>query len=149
MVDEQPAQQHCSPGVAKTSRTSPGERAARGRSSVKLNGKTVVKAAPAAASGRKAVALPVACSPVLQRLLVGGLLVGLVTAVFFVLTDHWRRATFTLGLSMLWLAWLHCTVSRTRLGILAIRTPKKDAMFCALTGGLLAYLALSVDSLGS
>ncbi len=76
-------------------------------------------------------------------------LVGTATATGFAITEHWRRATFVLGISMLFLAVLRLSCDSRVLGVFAVRSRCFDAVFCALVGGTMAFLAASVDALGS
>lgn len=64
-------------------------------------------------------------------------------------TEHWRRATFSLGVAVMWLGVLRLTCDSKILGVFAVRSVKFDAAFCLVTGGLMTFLAASVDSLGS
>lgn len=63
--------------------------------------------------------------------------------------EHWRRATFSLGVGMLWLGVLRLTCDSSILGVFAVRSVRFDAAFCFVVGGLIAFLAASVDPLGS
>lgn len=72
-----------------------------------------------------------------------------VVATVFSATEHWRRATFTLGMAMLWLTACRLTCDSQVMGLLAVRSRRFDALFCTATGALLVWLAVSVDSLGS
>lgn len=76
-------------------------------------------------------------------------LFGVLVATGFVLTEHWRRATFTLGVSLLYLAVLRLTCDSRIMGVLAVRSRRFDAAYTAILGGLMAFLAASVDALGS
>lgn len=64
-------------------------------------------------------------------------------------TEHWRRATFTLGVGMCWLGVLRLTCDSKILGVLAVRSVRFDAAFCLVLGGVMAFLSASVDPLGS
>ena len=64
-------------------------------------------------------------------------------------TEHWRRATFSLGVAVMWLGALRLTCDSKILGVFAVRSVKFDVAFCLVTGGLMTFLAASVDSLGS
>ena len=91
-------------------------------------------------------------SPLPRALQWGGLtvfLIGLVVASGFAVTEHWRRATFMLGAAMIWLALLRLTCDSRVLGVFAVRSRRFDALFCAVVGGVMAFLAASVDALGS
>ncbi|GAB3942184.1 DUF3017 domain-containing protein [Corynebacterium tapiri] len=74
---------------------------------------------------------------------------AVVIASFFSLTEHWRRATFTLGAAMLWLAALRLTCDSRVVGVLAVRSVRFDAAFNLCLGAALVFLASSVDALGS
>ena len=80
---------------------------------------------------------------------VGLLIAGFVVSAVFSLGDHWRRATFTLGAALMWMSLLRLVCDSRILGVLAVRSRKADVVFTASSGALLAYLAYSVDSLGS
>ncbi|OFP33921.1 hypothetical protein HMPREF2990_11025 [Corynebacterium sp. HMSC071B10] len=84
-----------------------------------------------------------------QWALVALFVVGFVASGLFAATEHWRRATFTLGASMLWLAALRYLCDSRILGLLAVRSRKADAAFCTLCGLGMVTLAWTVDSLGS
>ena len=85
----------------------------------------------------------------LQQIGIGVFVVGFIAASGWAVTDHWRRATFVLGASMLWLTVLRLLCDSAVLGILAVRSRKFDCAFTTALGGLLVFLALSVDALGS
>ncbi|MDO5373926.1 MAG: DUF3017 domain-containing protein [Corynebacterium glutamicum] len=75
--------------------------------------------------------------------------IAVVAASAFALTEHWRRATFTLGASLLYLSLLRLTCDSKILGVLAVRSRRFDAIYTAIVGGLMTFLATSVDALGS
>lgn len=78
------------------------------------------------------------------------LFIALVVASgLFSLLEHWRRATFALGLAMLWLAICRFACDSRILGVFSVRSRRFDAAFSVATGALLVWLAVSVDSLGS
>lgn len=85
----------------------------------------------------------------LQLLGVGGFLLAFVAASVFAFTEHWRRATFTLGVAMIWLSVLRVCCDSRLLGVLAVRSRRFDALFTLLLGGGLVFLSSSIDSLGS
>ncbi|MDO5669874.1 MAG: DUF3017 domain-containing protein [Corynebacterium sp.] len=74
---------------------------------------------------------------------------GVVMASVFALTEHWRRATFVLGVSLLWLAVVRLTCDSRIVGVFAVRSRRFDAAFSTVIGGAMAFLAASVDALGS
>ncbi|MFP7364968.1 DUF3017 domain-containing protein [Corynebacterium callunae] len=84
-----------------------------------------------------------------QKLGVVFFVVVIVLATGFALTEHWRRATFTLGFSLIYLALLRLVCDSQVMGILAVRSRRFDAFFTAALGAAMAFLAASVDSLGS
>lgn len=86
---------------------------------------------------------------IIQYVGLGLFLLGLVAASVFALTDHWRRATFTLGSSMLWLALLRLTCDSTTLGVLSVRSRRFDCLFASALGGAMMFLSASIDALGS
>ncbi|WP_053546075.1 DUF3017 domain-containing protein [Corynebacterium deserti] len=92
---------------------------------------------------------PSKLSKKLQKVGVVFFVVGVVVASIFALTEHWRRASFTLGASLLYLSVLRLTCDSRILGVLAVRSRRFDAIYTACLGGLMAFLAASVDSLGS
>ncbi|MDO5454995.1 MAG: DUF3017 domain-containing protein [Corynebacterium sp.] len=65
------------------------------------------------------------------------------------LTEHWRRATFALGVSLLWLAVVRQTCDSWVVGVFSVRSRRFDVIFCLVTGGAMAWLSASVDALGS
>lgn len=64
-------------------------------------------------------------------------------------TEHWRRATFALGVGMIWLGVVRATCDSRIVGVFAVRSRRFDTMFSVVLGGLMAWLAASVDALGS
>ncbi|MDF5820463.1 DUF3017 domain-containing protein [Corynebacterium felinum] len=74
---------------------------------------------------------------------------GVLASGIFSFTEHWRRATFTLGVALLWLSVLRLTCDSKILGVLAVRSRTFDALYTALGGSLMIFLSSSVDSLGS
>lgn len=74
---------------------------------------------------------------------------GLVVAGAFALTEHWRRATFTLGASLVWLTLMRLTCDSKVIGLVAVRSKRFDAIFTAALGSAMMWLAWSVDALGS
>ncbi|KQB87484.1 DUF3017 domain-containing protein [Corynebacterium lowii] len=96
------------------------------------------------------VALPPSRLPrAVQRIIMGIFLLGLVASALFAFTEHWRRATFGLGASMIWLALARLLCDSHVVGIFAVRSRRFDALFSATLGACMAFLAVSVDSLGS
>ena len=79
----------------------------------------------------------------------GWFVLGVIVASVFALTAHWRRATFVLGASLLWLAVVRYTCDSRIGGVFSVRSRRFDAAFCTLLGGMMAFLAAAVDALGS
>lgn len=77
------------------------------------------------------------------------LVAGVVASGVFSATEHWRRATFTLGASMLWLGLMRATCDSRVIGLVAVRSRRFDIAFTTLIGAAMMWLAWSVDSLGS
>ncbi|WIM68190.1 DUF3017 domain-containing protein [Corynebacterium breve] len=77
------------------------------------------------------------------------LFVGLIVATAYALTEHWRRATFVLGASMLWVAVLRITCDSKVIGLIAVRSRRFDVLFSSLLGAAMIWMSVSIDSLGS
>ncbi|EEI15910.1 hypothetical protein HMPREF0298_2244 [Corynebacterium lipophiloflavum DSM 44291] len=75
--------------------------------------------------------------------------VGFVASGLFSATEHWRRATFTLGAAMLWLTLMRLTCDSRVIGLVAVRSKRFDAFFTTALGAAMMWLAWSVDALGS
>ncbi|AKK04948.1 putative DUF3017 family protein [Corynebacterium mustelae] len=75
--------------------------------------------------------------------------IAVIASGVFSFTEHWRRATFTLGVALLWLSLVRITCDSKVLWVLAVRSRHFDAAYTALGGALMVFLASSVDSLGS
>lgn len=84
-----------------------------------------------------------------QRGLLGVFLLGLVGVAFYLITEHWRRATFLLGADLVWLAAVRACCDSQVLGVLAVRSQRFDVLFSAGMGVITMFLAASIDSLGS
>lgn len=85
----------------------------------------------------------------LQWIGVGLFVILVAVSGFWALTEHWRRATFALGVAMLWLAIVRLTCDSDKLGVFAVRSRRFDVALCTVIGGLMAFLSASVDALGS
>lgn len=77
------------------------------------------------------------------------LVVGVFASGVFAATEHWRRATFTLGASMVWLALMRLTCDSRVIGLVAVRSRRFDVVFASALGAAMMWLAYSVDALGS
>lgn len=89
--------------------------------------------------------LPIA----VQRVMVALFVVGFVVSGVYAATEHWRRATFTLGAAMLWLTLMRLTCDSQVIGLVAVRSKRFDAFFTTALGAAMLWLSWSVDSLGS
>ncbi|WJY96874.1 hypothetical protein CFOUR_02180 [Corynebacterium fournieri] len=95
--------------------------------------------------GNAASPLPLA----VQRAMVALFVVGFVLSGVYAATEHWRRATFTLGAAMLWLTLMRLTCDSKVIGLVAVRSKRYDAMFTTALGAAMLWLSWSVDALGS
>lgn len=86
---------------------------------------------------------------VVQWIMIAIMGVLVVASGVYSMMEHWRRATFTLGAAMIWLSVVRLTCDSSRVGVLAVRSRKFDAWFCALAGAATLWLSASIDSLGS
>ena len=84
-----------------------------------------------------------------QRAMAGVFVVGFALSALFSATEHWRRATFTLGAALVWLAVLRYACDSRVIGLVAVRSRRFDALFCTVLGAAMMFLAGSVDALGS
>ena len=84
-----------------------------------------------------------------QQVMAAILGIAFVAFGLFAATEHWRRATFTLGASLLWLTVLRLTCDSRVIGLVAVRSRRFDALFTTALGALMMWLAWSVDALGS
>lgn len=84
-----------------------------------------------------------------QRAMAAVLAVGIVASGLFAFTEHWRRATFLLGASMLWLTVMRVVCDSQAIGLVAVRSKRFDAFFTTALGAAMMWLAWSVDALGS
>ena len=82
---------------------------------------------------------------------------GLLSVVLLLLTvavvmlglERWRRGSFALGAALLALSVLRWLLPDDVLGVLSVRSRHFDSAFTAIIGGLMVFLAVSVDALGS
>ena len=84
-----------------------------------------------------------------QWICVGAFVVLVVASGLFSFLEHWRRATFALGVGMLWLAICRLVCDSRVMGVLAVRSRRFDMAFSLIAGAALVWLAVSVDALGS
>lgn len=84
-----------------------------------------------------------------QQVLVAVFVVGFVLSGVFAATEHWRRATFTLGAAMLWLSVVRLACDSETIGLVAVRSRRFDVCFTTVLGAAMMWLSWSVDALGS
>lgn len=75
--------------------------------------------------------------------------VGLLAAVVFIIADRWRRGTIVFGLVTLGAAVFRLLLPEERVGLLAVRSRAFDVGFLTVLGGLVIWLAGSIDPLGT
>nr|WP_199323622.1 DUF3017 domain-containing protein [Corynebacterium diphtheriae] len=95
--------------------------------------------------GRKESPIP----SYLQYIAVAAFVGIVVSSGIFAFTEHWRRATFALGVALLFLAVLRVVCDSKILGVLAVRSVVFDVAFSLVVGGMMVFLSYSIDSLGS
>ncbi|GAA4808064.1 DUF3017 domain-containing protein [Tomitella cavernea] len=74
---------------------------------------------------------------------------GLFAAMVLVAMDRWRRGTVLFGLVTLIAAAVRLVLSPERVGVLAVRSRAFDVATLAAFGGLIIWLGLSIESLGT
>lgn len=84
---------------------------------------------------------------VYQRIVVALFVVGMSVAALFVAFEHWRRGSFVMGASMVWLAIARATCDSETLGVLSVRSRRFDVAFCFGVGLVVLYLAVSMDAM--
>ena len=84
-----------------------------------------------------------------QWVAIGLFIAGVAVSGGYAIFEYWRRATFLLGLALLWLTVVRLPCDSRRVGVLAVRSRRFDATFTGVIGALMAFLAYSVDALGS
>ncbi len=67
----------------------------------------------------------------------------------FVVTDRWRRGAFLLGVAMLTGAVLRAVLREHQVGLLAVRNRPVDVLTFAAFGAAILVLASSIDALGT
>ena len=102
----------------------------------------------ALANPHDAGAPPSLLPPVLQYCGLGIFGALLVFALVCGVTDHWRRATFALGVALTWLAGLRLVCDSRVMGVLGVRSRRFDAAFTTTLGVSMMFVAGTVDSLG-
>lgn len=77
------------------------------------------------------------------------ILAGIVISLLLMVFDRWRRGAFALGIVALLGAVLRVALPHTKAGLLIVRSKAFDGAFYAIVGGLIIWLSLSVDALGT
>ena len=85
----------------------------------------------------------------LQWVFIGGFIVAFLLSGWFALTEHWRRATVLLGGALIWLSVVRLSCDSSRVGVLAVRSRRFDALFTAALGASMVSISAFIDSLGS
>jgi hypothetical protein len=70
-------------------------------------------------------------------------------ALLLVIWDRWRRGTFVFGVGTLLAAWFRLILPQSQAGLLAVRSRRFDVGALALVGGVIVWLTLSIDPLGT
>ena len=84
-----------------------------------------------------------------QWVAIGLFIAGVALSGGYAIFEYWRRATFLLGLALLWLTVVRLTCDSQVIGLLAVRSRRFDALFTTALGATMMWLAWSVDALGS
>lgn len=92
---------------------------------------------------------PSALPPAVQWVAIGLFVVAVAVSGFYAVFEHWRRATLLLGGALVWLTVVRLTCDSSRVGVLAVRSRRFDAWFTGILGAAMAFLAFSIDALGS
>ena len=86
---------------------------------------------------------------IVQIFFVALVILAVVISVGFSLTEHWRRATFTLGAAFMWISVVRLSCDPQHIGVLSVRSRIWDCVFTSALGAVMIFLALSIDALGS
>lgn len=70
-------------------------------------------------------------------------------ALALVLADRWRRGTFIFGCATVLAALLRLALPDSRIGTLKVRSRAFDVLALGLVGGVIVFLSLSIDPLGT
>jgi hypothetical protein len=72
-----------------------------------------------------------------------------VVAFVLVIVDRWRRGAFVFGAASLLASVLRALLPSSRVGLLQVRGRFADVIATAVTGGIIIWMAASIDSLGT
>lgn len=76
-------------------------------------------------------------------------MLGVLAAALLVMFDRWRRGSFVFGAALLVGAVLRAFIPSSRAGLLQVRGKSFDVTVMATVGGVMLWLAASIDSLGT
>ncbi|MET4164857.1 hypothetical protein ABID74_003746 [Gordonia terrae] len=76
-------------------------------------------------------------------------MVGVLVAALLVMFDRWRRGSFVFGAALLVGAVLRAFIPSSQAGLLQVRGKTFDVTVMATVGGVMLWLAASIDSLGT
>lgn len=74
---------------------------------------------------------------------------GVLAAALLVMFDRWRRGSFVFGAALLVGAVLRAFIPSSQAGLLQVRGKSFDVTVMATVGGVMLWLAASIDSLGT
>lgn len=86
------------------------------------------------------------CALHLPLIIIGAMMA---LALLLVVVDRWRRGAFTFGVATLLAAWFRLILPDDQAGLLAVRSRKFDVAALAVFGGVVVWLTLSIDPLGT
>ncbi|TYQ10947.1 UNVERIFIED_ORG: Protein of unknown function (DUF3017) [Gordonia westfalica J30] len=76
-------------------------------------------------------------------------MLGVLAAALLVMFDRWRRGSFVFGTALLVGALLRAFIPASQAGLLQVRGKLFDVSVMATVGGVMLWLATSIDSLGT
>ncbi|KSU59751.1 DUF3017 domain-containing protein [Gordonia hongkongensis] len=76
-------------------------------------------------------------------------MLGVLAAALLVMFDRWRRGSFVFGAALLVGAVLRAFIPSSQAGLLQVRGKSFDVTAMATVGGVMLWLAASIDSLGT
>ena len=76
-------------------------------------------------------------------------MLGVLAAALLVMFDRWRRGSFVFGAALLVGAVLRAFIPSSQAGLLQVRGKSFDVTVMATVGGVMLWLAASIDSLGT
>ncbi|MGZ8179252.1 DUF3017 domain-containing protein [Williamsia sp. SKLECPSW1] len=72
-----------------------------------------------------------------------------VVAFVFVIVDRWRRGAFVFGAASLLASLLRALIPSSRIGLLQVRGRFADVVATGVAGGVIIWMAASIDALGT